>query len=259
MEPDSVSTSTPPATEEPYSPLLEFWAQKKKRNLVFCLLFCGACFAAFGIKLYVENWQPEPAVQPSTPSAELKALRNLFISGQIAAAKAGLIAYVDKHPQEAAARLLLASAYREVGNYTAAEAETKRAIALDPQQIDAYAYLGDLYNEFGWYYQALEQYAKVLDLDPDHIQTISKRISIYFIVGRTDLVTKDADFIVVAHPREPLAYMIRGNAMRSIGELEEAFRAYSAVIQLGENDLVAEAERNLEQVRAQLTQPRRTQ
>lgn len=78
---------------------------------------------------------------------------------------------LEKHPNNASARVVLGRVYHGQGKVQEAAVELKRVLELDPENLMAHSLLGSIFMEKGDHQAAIEEYQKILTLNPDDDET----------------------------------------------------------------------------------------
>jgi uncharacterized protein len=78
---------------------------------------------------------------------------------------------LEKHPNNASARVVLSRVYQGQGKIQEAANELKKVLELDPENLMAHSLLGSIYMEKGDQQAAIEEYQKILTLNPDDEET----------------------------------------------------------------------------------------
>ncbi|SRR5579871_2123216 len=78
---------------------------------------------------------------------------------------------LEKHPNNASARVVLGRVYQGQGKVQDAASELKKVLELDPENLMAHSLLGSIYMEKGDHQAAIEEYQKILTLNPDDEET----------------------------------------------------------------------------------------
>jgi len=78
---------------------------------------------------------------------------------------------LEKHPNNASARVVLGRVYQSQGKVQEAASELKKVLELDPENLMAHSLLGSIYMEKGDHQAAIEEYQKILTLNPDDEET----------------------------------------------------------------------------------------
>ncbi len=78
---------------------------------------------------------------------------------------------LEKHPNNASARVVLGRIYQGQGKTEDAASELKKVLELDPENLMAHSLLGSIFVEKGDHQAAIEEYQKILTLNPDDEET----------------------------------------------------------------------------------------
>jgi arylsulfatase A-like enzyme/predicted Zn-dependent protease len=122
--------------------------------------------------------------------------------------------------------LLRAGEDSEAGDYEAAAAKVKEALAADPEIIEAHSRLGNIYTKAGRHADAVAAYKRALALDPEHLQSTYNLALAYRALGQIDEAIVGFERTQQLDPRSGRAhfqlgdiYMQRGDPARALDVL----------------------------------------
>ena len=231
------------------------------------------------------------------PAGDLMAeARSYQQKGEKKAAQIQLKNLLEKEPNNAEARFLLASLALELGDVTSAEKEVRRALALKYRPDDSLALLSKVLLAQGKFQKVLDETAQVKDkpafqiLRGDALINLRKlqeaqteyRAALQANPGNPEALTGLARFAALNHDLETAtrlndealakderniaALQFRATLLSSQGKPEEARKTYEAIIQLQpdnrnahiENAMVAMAQGQLERAQGELDTVRKS-
>jgi arylsulfatase A-like enzyme/predicted Zn-dependent protease len=122
--------------------------------------------------------------------------------------------------------LLRAGEDSEAGDYEAAAAKVKEALAADPEIIEAHSRLGNIYTKAGRHADAVAAYKRALALDPEHLQSTYNLALAYRALGQIDEAIVGFERTQQLDPRSGRAhfqlgdiYMQRGDPAKALNVL----------------------------------------
>jgi len=146
----------------------------------------------------------------------LEAGEQHLTAGDYPAAEAAFRAAVAAAPESAVAHSKLGVALAHQGQLDAAVAEFSRAIALQPTYAPAYSNLGNAYREKGMLEAALAAYERAVALDPDYWVAHQNLGALYKQMGRIGEAVehfKKATRLSVRRPARPAEATRRGGCL----------------------------------------------
>ena len=142
------------------------------------------------------------------------------------------LAIVGDDVVSAAALLLQAQAYRDMGELTKALESLKQAIQLAPQSAEGQHLRGTIYLDLGQPLIAIEGFDEAISLDPDAAEYYYSRGTSYYQIGRLQTAIDDLSRAVSLDPLHSNAYNNRGLAYTQLGQLERALEDFNRTIGL---------------------------
>ena len=224
----------------------EDFSRRKRRLVLACVAGAVAIAAAAGY-IYKRSVDPLHA-QESYDAGE-----RLFASGRYSQAILSLDRAIDLKPDLAAAYYLRAraaeeetglalrdftafirlrpsdprgylgrgQAYFNLKNFTAAIADSDRAVALDPKLGTAYNLRGMARRSAGNPKLALEDFTQAVTLEPN-ADNYYQRASTYQVLGEHRLALSDFNQVVEYLPDQAQGYFARSESRRALGDLPGA-------------------------------------
>uniref|UniRef100_A0A803LTJ3 protein O-GlcNAc transferase n=1 Tax=Chenopodium quinoa TaxID=63459 RepID=A0A803LTJ3_CHEQI len=132
----------------------------------------------------------------------------------------------------------LAGLFTETGDYNNAVQCYKEAIKHKPTCVDAYLNLGNVYKTLGMPQEAMLCYQHSLQIRPDHAIAYGNLGSIYYEQGQMDMAIahfERAIALCFANPQVSnllFIVMIKGNALKDAGRVEDAVQYYRQCLSL---------------------------
>ena len=232
-----------------------------KRGLMAALVMCAA--AGCGDR-------------PPSQQQSLQQARSALAAKQYQAAGIALKSYLQAQPQDAEARLLLASALLESNDFVSAEKELRKALELgisrervEPmlaralieqgefkklvQEIDAkrvndvsaraevLASLGRAYLGIGEQELASQQFVAALKLQPTLPAAMLGAVRILIANGELDAALRSLNDLLARDPQLADGFALRAGMLRERGQLAEAAADYQQVLKLKPDDINARA------------------
>ncbi len=119
--------------------------------------------------------------------------------------------------------LHLAGSDSEAGNYEAAAAKVRQALAADPDIIEGHSRLGNIHAKAGKHAEAVAAYQRALALDPEHLQSTFNLALAYRALGKFDEAIVGFERAQMLDPRSGRGhfqigdiYMQRGDAAKAV-------------------------------------------
>lgn len=131
-------------------------------------------------------------------------------------------ALIKYRPEDDWAHVERGIAYRECGNYKKALNDISKGIELAPDFAYYYFLRGDLYQRVNKIRAALIDYDVAAKLKPGDTLYLSCRATILWQMGKFETALLDADEAIAIDDRALLAYLVREEIYRSLGEDEKA-------------------------------------
>ena len=116
--------------------------------------------------LEIDGWIKESHTAEPEPSPVEKALLQKRVQDRIDQVRQAYDTYLERHPQNAQARLAYGSFLGETVDEDAAAEQYKRVIELDPSLPAAWNNLANYYGHNGPVIKSFEYYAKAIELNP---------------------------------------------------------------------------------------------
>ena len=118
--------------------------------------------------------------------------------------------------------LLRAGEDSEAGDYEAAAAKVKEALAADPEIIEAHSRLGNIYTKAGKHADAVAAYKRALALDPEHLQSTYNLALAYRALGQIDEAIVGFERTQQLDPRSGRAHFQLGDIYMQRGDPAKA-------------------------------------
>lgn len=128
-----------------------------------------------------------------------------------------------------------AAAYQKK-DYTRAEAEFKRAIAMDPTNPQSYTYLANAYLAQKKYGEAIKTYQNSISLDPTQDSVHTNLGNIYLQQKKYNLAEKEFKEAAKLNPTDTLAPYTLGQLYVQTDRLAEAETQFKKVSRMAPND-----------------------
>jgi cytochrome c-type biogenesis protein CcmH/NrfG len=142
---------------------------------------------------------------------------------------------VAADPKYLDARLLLANAYVETGNWEKAEKHAQSAIGIDPKQPAGYLTLGEVYRRQQKYQQAEQTLQEVLKLDPKSVQGHFELAQVYFAQGDLAKAGPQIGTVLQLKPDFAEAHLLAGNILLKARQPEGALQMFQEYLRLQPN------------------------
>jgi len=136
-------------------------------------------------------------------------------------------------PHSAEARYARAEAYRQVGNWVAAEGEYRQAIELRPGFVAAHIGRGDVLMAMGLYSAAAEAYRAALGLQPGSLALNLKLAAALVQDGQFSLANPLLQDILAREPTNATALTLHGDLLLAQGDTAGAIARYEAAYRRG--------------------------
>lgn len=136
-------------------------------------------------------------------------------------------------PQSAEARYARAEAYRQVGNWVAAEGEYRQAIEARPGFVAAYIGQGDVLMAMELHTGAAEAYRKALDLQPGNPALSLKLAAAYVRDNQLALAEPLLQEVLSREPNNATALTLHGDLLLAQGDTAGAIARYDAAYRRG--------------------------
>jgi tetratricopeptide (TPR) repeat protein len=160
-----------------------------------------------------------------------------------------LVDYLSRHPDDTAARLVLARALVRQVDFDAAAAEMRRVLEKDPDNLLAHYNLGFIAYKQNRYDEAEAQLERTVALRPDHPEAHYTLGLVYLAQGRNDQAVKELQEAIRNDPKHIGAHFNLAAAAARSGDMALAGKEQRAYADLSGRHK-AETER-AEQVKAQ--------
>ena len=130
------------------------------------------------------NCQKSLSLNPELVEGHVCLGKLLNGSGQVRSSRRGVPARGGAEPGSEEALTGLADAYTHLGDFAAAEATYKKAVALRPEYWGVYSWLGAFYSDQNRYSDAAAAFLKVTQLAPENYLGYSNLGAAYVLEGR---------------------------------------------------------------------------
>jgi Flp pilus assembly protein TadD len=158
-----------------------------------------------------------------------------------------LEAAVQQNPTDAAARLELATYYRDHQNYSKAVEQYQEVLKLSPKDVATYQALGDTYQQMGDDAAALAAWEEAVRQVPDNPDAHNKVGIAYSARGRYDDAIREFQATVRLNPKFVEASYHLGEVYEVLQQKDKAIQAYQAVIANGgDTDWVRQAQTRID-------------
>jgi Flp pilus assembly protein TadD len=158
-----------------------------------------------------------------------------------------LEAAVEQNPTDAAARLELATYYREHQNYSRAVEQYREVLKLSPRDVATYQALGDTLLQMGDADAALAAWEEAVKQVPDNPDAHNKVGIAYAARGRYDDAVREFTETVRLNPKFVEASFHLGEVYETLQQKDKAIAAYQAVIANGgDTDWVRQAQTRID-------------
>ena len=198
--------------------------------------------AAAARRLELEG-SPEPSPEDQAEIARLRSEVTAYTDAAIAAylsfneAGMGDDAFFQRllalAPQSAEARYARAEAYRQAGNWVAAEGEYRQAIDVRPGFVAAYIGQGDVLMAMELYRQAADSYRKALDLQPGNLALSLKLAAAHVRDNQPALAEPLLQEVLTREPNNAAALVLYGDLLLSQGDTAGAIARYDLAYRRG--------------------------
>lgn len=131
-------------------------------------------------------------------------------------------------PGSAEARYARAEAYRQAGNWLAAEGEYRQAIELRPTFIPAHIGHGDALMALELYKSAAEAYRKALDLQPGSVSVLLKLATALVRDNQLAEAGSILQDVLAREPNNATALVLQGDLLLAQGDAAGAIARYDA-------------------------------
>jgi tetratricopeptide (TPR) repeat protein len=149
------------------------------------------------------------------------------------------IAHLEKavaaDPKFLDARLLLANAYVETGNWEKAEKQAQGAIGIDPKNAAGHFTLGEVYRRQQKYPQAEQALQEGLKLDPKSYQGHFELAQVYFAQNDLAKAGPQIGTALQLKPDFAEAHLLAGNILLKARQLEGALQMFQEYLRLQPN------------------------
>jgi tetratricopeptide (TPR) repeat protein len=168
----------------------------------------------------------------------LERAKQLFLTGlaanergDFAAAEASLRQALALAPDRTSVLNHLALTLTRLNRHGDAETMARRAVELDGRNVDAWMVLGICSQQLGQFEDALTYYDKALALDPGNFQGWCNRAACLNRLRRFEDALTAADRALVLNKVQPEAHFFRGLALRKLQRQDEALQAFDRAIE----------------------------
>ncbi len=167
-------------------------------------------------KLYIQNDDPDAAVEPLQTAVELapddteaKELLNSVLSDPLEKIEL-LEDLAEQDPDNAKKRYDLAKAWFDYSEFDKAIVEFKKVIEAEPENVRALEYIGQSYQEVGQYTNAVGSYQKILAIKADDKKNLCNLSMSYTNLGRYTTALATANKALRLDSKYGLAFIARG-------------------------------------------------
>ena len=176
----------------------------------------------------------EEAVQanPDDTAARLNLADAYYEIGDYGSADAQLIPLLEANPDNAEALTLRGKVQFAQGDYAQTIETLTRAVEADTRYAEAFNLRGDAYYETGEYDQAVADYRSALRADPENAQAYANWAAVNVIQGNRQEAVKNLDLAIEKDPELISAYVNRGSRWSELGEREQAKADWQQAIAL---------------------------
>ncbi len=136
-------------------------------------------------------------------------------------------------PQSAEARYARAEAYRQAGNWVAAEGEYRQAIELRPELVAAHIGRGDVLMAMELYRAAAEAYQTALGLQPGNLALSLKLATAYVRDNQPALAEPLLQEVLAREPNNATALLLQGDILLGQGDMSGAISRYDLAYRRG--------------------------
>ena len=151
---------------------------------------------------------------------------------------------VEIAPDQANAHFLLGNAYWSLARWSDAASEFKTAIASDPGNCDAHWKIGNaLLEQHGDAEEALKSVTQALTICPGLVQARVDRARALVRLDRNEEALKELRAAEKTNPEEPSIHFLLGQALRSLGRMNESRAEMDVFTKLQDSVHAATAER----------------
>ena len=136
-------------------------------------------------------------------------------------------------PGNAEAHYARAEAYRNAGNWLAAEGEYRKAIEARPNFVAAYIGQGDVLMALELYGRAAQAYRQALDLQPGSVSLTLKLAAAYVKDNQLNLAEPLLQGVLAKEPTNATALTLMGDLLLARGDTAGAIARYDAAYKRG--------------------------
>lgn len=154
-----------------------------------------------------------------------------FKGDRLEEAEKAVRAYLKQDPEDPGAALILAEIAKKCGAQREAENLFKRAILLAPAYSEARMALAKAQRDAGQYDCALVSIDQLLAREPRHLKGLSLKAAIYVQNRRFELAEATFKLMLDIYPGDTRAWMNYGFMLKTVGRQNEAIAAYRKSIE----------------------------
>ncbi|MBL8583664.1 MAG: tetratricopeptide repeat protein, partial [Rhizobiaceae bacterium] len=143
-----------------------------------------------------------------TPGPIVSLARVNLRQGSYGPAVNALKPLVDKQPNNAEAKLLLAEGYQKQGNFEAALAIYRPLIEASPQSVQLHFLIGNLFVQQGQSEQARQAFTNVLELSPAFVPALEQLVRIEVEAKQIGAAKARVESFTVANPKEAAGFVM---------------------------------------------------
>ncbi len=180
--------------------------------------------------------------QPATPEERSERATHLYVDGALAyqegdkeRALLALQNALNDNPDLIMARFLLASLYRDKGQFESAAEQYKKVVELDPYSYVNHYNLGLMYHLLARLQEAASSYLEAIRLNPADAKSNMNLALVYTALGKPDKGLPYAQKAVEVEPRSADAQGNLAVVLDSLGLFPEAERRYRTALELDAN------------------------